>query len=588
MASDGRNERPQGRYDVAILGGGLAGLSLGLQLKRTRPETSIFTAEKRKGPAPEAAFKVGESSLEIGAHYFARVLGLEDHIDRDQYPKNGVRFWFPGNGNTDITKRAEYGPPFRSRLPSYQFDRGRLENELGARNHAAGVELFDGCVIEEVALGSGGDEHRITASRDGESFTLSARWVVDAAGRAALLKIQLGLQKETPHDINAAWFRLSGKLDLEEWGADDEEFLGRMSERGLRWLSTNHLLNDGYWVWLIPLATGNTSIGIVADPRFHPYDEINSMEKAMAWLHEHEPQLAEVIEERRDDVQDFLRVQHYSHGCTRVYSPDRWCVTGDAGVFADPLFSPGSDFISISNSLITDLVEADLAGRPVQERVERANDFYLRYFEAWLKHYQDAYALFGNPVGGILKFSTYRATYFGIPLLLFYSDKLCDGDFMPKIADEMDRFMRLVPRLESLVREWNVLERRSAPGVLLKPIESNATLPIVGGLLTDARDPSKPRLDDDAMKAKIGELLALLEAAAIFLMDNAVRYNMPEYALDPETKVNPYAISLRPEAWEEEGLFDGSGITIAQARQMSEGMESRLEELRSICAPVPT
>ena len=46
----------QDRYDVAVLGGGLAGLSVALQLKRTRPETSVFVAEKRKGPAPEAAF----------------------------------------------------------------------------------------------------------------------------------------------------------------------------------------------------------------------------------------------------------------------------------------------------------------------------------------------------------------------------------------------------------------------------------------------------------------------------------------------------------------------------------------------------
>ena len=96
----------QDRYDVAILGGGLAGLTLALQLKRTRPETSVMVAEKREGPAPEAAFKVGESSLEIGAHYFARVLGLEDHIDKDQLPKMGVRFWFPAGDNSDIAQAA--------------------------------------------------------------------------------------------------------------------------------------------------------------------------------------------------------------------------------------------------------------------------------------------------------------------------------------------------------------------------------------------------------------------------------------------------------------------------------------------------
>src|SRR5918992_2860605 len=99
---DAHERRPRDQYDVAILGGGLAGLTLALQLKRARPQTSVFVAEKRKGPAPEAAFKVGESTLEIGAHYFGRVLGLEDHIEEHQLPKFGVRFWFPAGDNCDI------------------------------------------------------------------------------------------------------------------------------------------------------------------------------------------------------------------------------------------------------------------------------------------------------------------------------------------------------------------------------------------------------------------------------------------------------------------------------------------------------
>jgi flavin-dependent dehydrogenase len=573
---------PDAHYDVAILGGGLAGLSLGLQLKRARPETRIFTAEKRKGPAPEAAFKVGESTLEIGAHYFAKVIGVEDHIDADELPKMGVRFFFPAEGNGDIAKRAEYGPPFRPPLPTYQLDRGRFENELAARSHAAGIELVGGARVEEVELGTG--DHRVTISTEDGSRTVSARWVVDAAGRAALLKKQLRLGKETVHAINSAWFRLGERLDIEDW-SDDPDWLGRMSERGLRWLSTNHLMDKGYWVWLIPLASGNTSIGIVADPRYHPYEQIENLDGALEWIADHEPQLGDVLADRRDLVEDFLRVRHYSHSATRMFSPDRWCLTGDAGVFIDPLFSPGSDFIGICNSLVADLIVTDLSGADVEERIEFSNDFFLRYFESWLSQYQDLYPLFDDVTMTAIKFSWYRAFYFPIPVRLFYEGKLGDADFLPGIAGEMDRLFRLIPRVESMLRRWYELDprvwRRPA---LVKPPEFAAMREVVGDLrASHERGPGA--LADADLTAKIQEMIRLLEAAAVVTFHQAASA-LTGHEVDREAKINPHAVGLYPHRWEIDGLYDESGLTLAEASEIAAGLQEELEQLRAIGEPV--
>ena len=81
-------------YDTIILGGGLAGLTLSLQLKQRLPHLKILVLERRSHPVPEAAHKVGESTVEIGVHYLDKVLGLWAHLNQCQLRKFGFRFFF--------------------------------------------------------------------------------------------------------------------------------------------------------------------------------------------------------------------------------------------------------------------------------------------------------------------------------------------------------------------------------------------------------------------------------------------------------------------------------------------------------------
>src|SRR5438270_3173440 len=158
-----------------------------------------------------------------------------------------------------------------------------------------------------------------------------------------------------------------------------------MERRGIRRLSTNHLMGEGYWVWIIPLRNDATSVGVVADPRFHPFEEMDTFEHAMDWLRRHEPQLADDVSQHPDEVEDFLRAQDFAHGCTRVFSPDRWCITGIAGVFVDPLYSPGSDFIAQANTMITELVGRDLAGEEIRRLAPTLDSQYLTTFETAIR-----------------------------------------------------------------------------------------------------------------------------------------------------------------------------------------------------------
>ena len=65
-------------------------------------------------------------------------------------------------------------------------------------------------------------------------------------------------------------------------------------------------MGRGYWVWLIPLGSGSTSVGIVVDDVLHPFARINRFERALDWLREFEPQCAAVVEAHAGEIEDFL------------------------------------------------------------------------------------------------------------------------------------------------------------------------------------------------------------------------------------------------------------------------------------------
>jgi len=268
------------------------------------------------------------------------VLGLEDHLQEQQLRKFGLRMFFKNEDNQDITRRVELGSTIFPPLATYQLDRGRLENTLGDSLPLQGVSFLHGCKIQQVVLQPQDDSHLLRIQDDAGEREIKARWVVDATGRSSFLKRQLGLTKKVGHHANAVWFRVGHPIDINTWSTD-EEWLARITQ-GDRSLSTNHLMGPGYWVWLIRLASGSTSVGIVTDASMHSFEDMNLFERALAWLHEHEPQCAEEIERHRSEIQDFRVMKDYSYSCEQVFSGERWCLVGEAGVALDPLYSPAA------------------------------------------------------------------------------------------------------------------------------------------------------------------------------------------------------------------------------------------------------
>src|SRR3546814_13390970 len=88
-----------------------------------------------------------------------------------------------------------------------------------SRALALGVDFRDAATVRTVELGEGDDAHLVTFARNGAQTTLSSRWVVDASGRAALLKRKPDLAQANEHDANAAWWRAEGRTAPTTWSA---------------------------------------------------------------------------------------------------------------------------------------------------------------------------------------------------------------------------------------------------------------------------------------------------------------------------------------------------------------------------------
>ncbi len=442
--------RDLGHADVFIAGGGLAGLCLALQLRQTVPGLGVVVAEKSTRPAPHAAHKVGESSVEISAHYFDSVLGLSDLL-RNELPKFGLRFFLSEGSNLEIERRLECGPSHFMTVPSYQIDRGQFENALGERAEGVGVHLYDECRVRGVGLGAAGADHSIRLELAGEPCTMRSRWVIDATGRASVLKKQLELARPNRHNVNAAWFRVDAALDVDEW-SDDLAWRGRCKEP--RRLSTNHLMGEGYWVWLIPLAAGRTSVGIVAADDLHAFTEISSFERALEWLGRHEPRCAEEVAAAGDRLMDFRALRNYSHDVRRMFSAERWCLVGDAGLFTDPLYSPGSDFIGIANGFISDLIRRDFEGDDVAAVAAIYDQTYRSMGRTYLTNYHRQYPLMGSPRVMCSKIIWDFTMYWGGVALIFFADRLCDAEVMSQAQATLRRFAAMNVRIQALFRDW--------------------------------------------------------------------------------------------------------------------------------------
>src|SRR6185503_12022953 len=104
--------------------------------------------------------------------------------------------------------------------PSYHVDRAVLDEHVHALAAAAGVETLRPARVVDVDLKPGAAS-TLTVETAAGTGTISARWIVDATGRAAWLGRKLGHFVPMPeHPIRSVWARYRNLRDFDgDWMA---------------------------------------------------------------------------------------------------------------------------------------------------------------------------------------------------------------------------------------------------------------------------------------------------------------------------------------------------------------------------------
>jgi len=451
--------KPIDRFDVVVCGGGLAGLTLSRQLKREMPDLTVLVLERDAGEIRDGAHKVGEATVEGGAHYFTEKLGLTGYFNKHHLHKLGLRLFF-GDSHGPFEARPELGARRFPRVPSYQIDRGILERDLRRGAAGLGIDLIEGAKVNHIELSSGEGDHvvRFQQGKD-EERAVRARFVVDASGRRRVLQRKLDLGAPSPHAISAAWWRFRGEYDIEVM-ADAKSPTWKPKTQERRWFSTNHLMGHGYWVWMIPLSSGNTSIGIVADERIHPFRTFVTESRARQWLADNEPTLARFIEHA--EPLDFLKLAKVSYCSKQVFSHDRWSCVGEAAVFLDAFYSPGSDWIAYTNTITTRLVALDRERRLTAEVADAYNRLLLEdLWPNYLAMFHDNYPIFGNAPAMFTKVLWDTSFYWSLPSQLLFRDLLSNEDAIAEFHPIAQRFRGIQTRMQASLRAF--AERAALP-----------------------------------------------------------------------------------------------------------------------------
>jgi flavin-dependent dehydrogenase len=301
--------------EVLVMGGGPAGSTAATLLARMGRK--VILLEKARHPR----FHIGESLLPMNLPLFER-LGVLEKVAAMGVFKPGADFEADNERgyNTFAFKRAIGNSPPHA----YQVWRQDFDKMLFDHAHATGADAREGhevIAVEQVDSRRSDVEVR---TDDGQSYLITAQYVVDATGRDTFLSSKKRLRRKNGEHQSAAIFGHFRGAECRP-GEDAGNISIYRFEHG--------------WMWMIPLPDGVMSIGAVCRPAYLKQRKGKTVDFFLETLQQNED-LRRRIEHAKLIGEEVRVTGNYSYDSAQMGGPG-WVMIGDAFAFLDPVFSSG-------------------------------------------------------------------------------------------------------------------------------------------------------------------------------------------------------------------------------------------------------
>ncbi len=351
------------QFDVAVIGAGPAGSVASALLRKKGYQVCVL--EKQHFPR----FVIGESLLPHCMEMLEEA-GFADAVRAEPgfQLKNGAAFsWGSRYTEFDFTDKFSDGPG-----TTYQVRRAVFDKILINEAAKQGVEVRFGHGV--TAFDNSGDFARLNIETDtGESYELTAKFVLDASGYGRVLPRLLDL--ETPSHLPPRQAHFTHI---------DDNITNPKFDRN-KILITTHPQHRDVWIWLIPFGGNRCSIGVVGTP-----DKLAGESETVLKKFVYEcPMLNEILDKAvwENDF-PFRSIQGYSANVKSLHGR-HFALLGNAAEFLDPVFSSGVTIALHSAKLAADLLAKQLEGGTADWDTEFAEplmigvDTFRTYVDGW-------------------------------------------------------------------------------------------------------------------------------------------------------------------------------------------------------------